>query len=101
MSVSAKDYPPFALGFEIVTDRGPPVKVNAPDSEAKAQWLAAFESLNKALQLRVVVGAQSATAAARRDANDDDDDDEDLAARPAQRAEVSAAFVDRVRTLDS
>jgi hypothetical protein len=37
--VTAEDYPAFALGFLIETDKGP-VRVNALDAESKRRWLA-------------------------------------------------------------
>jgi len=91
VSVSANDYPTFALGFEIQMDRGPPLKVNAPDSAAKAQWLAAFNALNEATRLCGTTDAQSTAIGGL---NLDDDEEEDLiGTRPAERAEVSVAFV--------
>ena len=88
VSVSAEEYPPFALGFEIRTDRGPPLKVNAPDAGAKKQWLAAFDALDEALRLCRTGEAQSLAAAASRDLDDDFEEDLLLGTRPAERAEV-------------
>ena len=43
--VSADDYPAFALGFLIDTDKGP-VRVNAPDAESKRRWLTQVPTRN-------------------------------------------------------
>lgn len=90
VSVSASDYPTFALGFEIRMDRGPPLKVNAPDCAAKAQWLAAFDALDEALRLRTTFDARST---ASRVPNGDGDEEDLIGTRPAERAGVSVAFV--------
>ena len=88
VNVSAEEYPPFALGFEIRTDRGPPLKVNAPDSDVKKQWLTAFDALHEALRLCRTDETQSFAVAASRDL--DDDSEEDLVGtRPPERAELS------------
>lgn len=97
VGVSADGYPPFALGFEIRTDRGPPIKVNAPDSTAKAQWLAAFDALDEVRRLQTAANVQSLSATAIQCF---DAEAEDLLGTRPTRAEVSAAFVGRLRPLD-
>ncbi len=94
VSVDANDYPTFALGFVIRMDRGPPLKVNAPTSAAKAQWLAAFGALDEALRSHTTSDAHPCAATR---VVDGDDEEDLLGTRPAERAEVSAAFVGRMR----
>jgi hypothetical protein len=102
--VSAEDYPPFALGFEIETDQGP-VKVNAPNSDAKARWLDGFASLDEAVRLcglpdgelqRLASGPHHCRSASDVKAALSL---ERAAAAEAERAEASAAFVERAKAV--